>query len=125
MPRLRRRTSWVLGGWLLFQFVGIGAPLLVAAKTAVEELCFCPDAEPGAACPMHQAKHKSSDSAGGSLKDGCSPTDTALLALMGGTGIVPQTFSLSLADLVSEHAAISAPQPTSFVALPDSPPPRA
>ena len=124
MPRFRSRTSWVLASWLLLQFVGVGAPLLFAAKTAIEEVCFCPDAEPGAACPMHQSK-KSEPEGTRALKDACAPTDVALLATIGGSGIMPETFVLQSSDAVSAYVAQPVSAPTSFVVLEDSPPPRA
>jgi hypothetical protein len=122
MPRRRGRLSWVFAGWLLCQFVGISSPILFAAKTAVEEVCACPDAEEGAACPMHQAKD--SAPAGNTLKNACTPTDTAFLALMSATAVVPQAFTLALAESVSQDVAIRASQFSSIVLTSDSPPPR-
>jgi hypothetical protein len=118
----RRRISWVLAGWLLCQFAGVAAPLLFAAKAAVEELCFCPDAEPGAACPMHAKKEAP---AGNSLKSDCNPSDAALLSLAGGAGILSETFALTASDDVVEYIDVLASEPTSVVSHPDSPPPRA
>lgn len=123
MPRRRGRLSWVFAGWMLCQFVGISAPILFAARTAVEEVCACPDAVEGAACPMHSAKD--SKPAGNTLKSACTPTDTAFLALMSATAVVQQTYTLSLADTVSQDVAIPPSQFSSIVLTSDSPPPRA
>ena len=122
MPRVRRRISWVLAGWLLCQLAGTAAPLLFAAQAAIEELCFCPDAEPGAACPMHQKK---APSGGRELKSDCSPTDAALLALAGGAGILPEPLTLDTSADVLQRVSILVTQPASVVSHPDSPPPRA
>jgi hypothetical protein len=123
MPRLRGRLSWVFAGWMLCQFVGISAPILQAAKTAVEEVCACPEAEEGAACPMHPANNAAP--AGNAFKAACTPTDVAFLALMSATAIVPQTFDLGAADLVSQDVSAPASPFSSIVLTSDSPPPRA
>jgi hypothetical protein len=122
MLGLRRRTAWVLAGWFMVQFAGIGAPLLFAAKTAVEELCFCPDAEPGAACPMHKAPTKTAG--GNELKSDCTPSDAALLALAGGAGILPEALTIDASTHVTQRIEILTTEPSSVVSHPDSPPPR-
>ena len=124
MPKFRRRLSWILAGWLACQLVGIAAPIAIAAKSAVEELCACPDAKEGAACPMHQAQ-KSAPAGQRTLKTACMPTDAALLSMAGCNGILEQSFVVAVGELVGQAVAASVSQPSSIVVLPESPPPRA
>ena len=124
MPRFRRRLSWALAGWLVCQLVGITAPLLVTAATAVEQMCACPDAEEGAACPMHQAQ-KSAPAGQRTLKNACQPTDVALLSMSSGAGILEQPFVMTAGEALGQPVSVSLDSATSIVVLLESPPPRA
>ena len=56
MGALRRRLSWMLCLWLLFQGAAIAAPVALAlAHVTVpgQELCDCPGTDHGVTCPMH------------------------------------------------------------------------
>ena len=130
MPWLRRRLSWALAGWFLCQLAGVATPLLFAANVAVEEVCVCPDAEEGAACPMHHAPGKGgqkadSPDADGVLTNACSPTDTALLSLVMGNGILPASVAVVTAGPVAPLAIMALADPSSIVLSSDGPPPRA
>jgi hypothetical protein len=110
-------------GWFLCQCVGIAVPILFAANAAAEEVCVCPHAEEGAACPMHQANK--TPERGGVLKNACTPTDAALLSMLTGTGILPAPVATGASRPVSQRILACVAEPASVVLLSDAPPPRA
>lgn len=125
MSRLRRRLSWVFAGWLLCQSAAIAAPLAIAAKSAIDDICGCPTGE-GATCPMHHKQASNSESKSHRLlQTACMPTDVGLLSLASGTGAqLPEPFVLTPFQHVSAAVAAPASQSVSRIDIPDSPPPR-
>lgn len=139
MRCIRRRLSWVLASWLVFQLAEIAAPVVLAATgTASEETCTCPGAVHGATCPMHHTggsparsgRHADEDTS----KDEASrcavrnvypPTDLALLALAGGAGVLPRLLASDTIEQRFTRVSLQPANPSSRTELPDFPPPRA
>lgn len=128
MRLLRRRLSWMLGGWLVFQCAGIIAPVVLSATGWVAvSTCTCPAAAHGAACPMHHADDRETTGASRRcvIENAAAPIDIALLSLAGGGGLLPRPMIIDRIDPASEHVASLTKVPSSHTELPDAPPPRA
>ena len=128
MSFLRRRLSWLLTGWLVFQIAGVIMPVaLAAAGHGHDELvCTCP-AGGHESCPMHHNsdRPRSEQTPTCVLQNAAVPVDLALLALASGGGILPQSVVLDTGlGPVTGLFAPSLPV-TSRTELPTSPPPRA
>jgi hypothetical protein len=140
MRPVRRRLSWMLASWLVFQLVGIVAPVVLAATgMAVEEaVCTCPGAEHAATCPMH---HNSGTPAGSgrhadeatpkeqknpcAMRNAQPPTDIALLALAGGAGVLPRFVAFDAVEQTFSRISLESASVSSRTELPDPLPPRA
>jgi len=118
MRTVRRYLSRIVFVWLVCQVTVVtAAPLLLAGQ----ELCTCPDAVPGAACPMHHAHQDPNEC----VLRSAAPASTAVLAaMMGGVGVIPPVQVTATpvvpADLISAL-------PTAVIVRterPESPPPR-
>jgi hypothetical protein len=127
----------MLTAWLVFQLVGVAAPLLAATGSALEEACTCPGGVHATTCPMHHVSGGSPKSGHANeaastdathrcaLTSAYAPTDLALLALAGGAGVLPRVLTSKTVDPASLHVAVHLHLPSSRSELPDSPPPRA
>src|SRR6476469_4813782 len=87
--RSRRRLSWAVGAWLLFQLANVSAAPLTfycqnVATAGDDEKC-CPGLLPGQVCPMH---HTREGKATCKMRDACARADAALVALAGGVGVL-------------------------------------
>ena len=128
MRPIRRRLSWMLASWLVFQCAGIVAPVVLAATgVALEEACTCPGAIHGATCPMHHGKEATSKDEANrcSVRNSYPPTDLALLALAGGTAVLPRLLVFDVIEPSRTPISLHAENASSRTELPDSPPPRA
>jgi hypothetical protein len=125
MRLLRRQLSWMLASWLLFQLVGITAPVVLGAVGIVEDACTCPGTKEGATCPMHHGtnttKYKVNPCV---LTSAAPPTEIALLGLAGGSGVLPNLIAFDVVDRPFARVSIALASPLSRTDLPDSPPPR-
>ena len=132
MNIVRRRIARVAMIWALLQILGIAAPLglLAAPHAAAAPLCTCPGGDHGATCPMHHGSEAASEGASNSearcrLQNACASTDVALLALAGGTGVLPPVAVVIPAARLSVGVTALATVRASRAQSPDSPPPRA
>jgi hypothetical protein len=128
MRPIRRRLSWMLASWLVFQCAGIVAPVVLAATgVALEEACTCPGAIHGATCPMHHGKESTAKDKANpcSVRNAYLPSDLALLALSGGAAVLPQLLAFDAIAPSRTPISLQADDPSSRTELPDSPPPRA
>jgi hypothetical protein len=122
----RRRLSWAVGAWLLFQIANVAAaPVAFCCQNVAiagdDEKC-CPGLLPGQVCPMHHTREGERTC---KMRSVCTGSDASIVALAGGLGAVPVSTSLvnafELGDL-PRHA----PRPAVLrTRRPDSPPPRA
>lgn len=128
MSSLRRRLSWLAVCWLGCQLAGFAAaPLVLGATSPVvaELACDCPGTSPGQACPMHKGHEASQrDENSCQLRNACTPSDAALLALTGAIAVLPASSSVEL-DPAPATIARLVLNPIARAELPDAPPPRA
>ena len=127
MHTVRQRLSSVLSLMLVFQLVGIIAPLaLSAAGGSIIEVCTCPGGTHATTCPMHHGKDggSSNDSNRCAMRSASAPTDLFLLTLGTGAGILPSLNSFNVVDEPSAIPVNTVSSVRSQAAFPDSPPPR-
>jgi hypothetical protein len=129
MTTLRRRLSWIIAVWILFQVAGLVAPVALAAAgfAAAAEFCDCPEEVAGATCPMHHGKtprHAAPKPGECRVQNACAPTDAALLSMFSGAGVLPATASIPVV-ITSRPIAVPASQLRCVLSVPASPPPRA
>jgi len=126
MPLVRRRLSWMIRAWLVCQIAGFAiAPTALCcagsdAADAIPECCR--GVGPDETCPMH---HGDDDDSTCKMRSVCFPSDTALIMLSGGVGVLP-----SATISVTGFGPGSILLPIRSVAVlrsdrPQSPPPRA
>jgi hypothetical protein len=123
---MRRHLSWVLCTWLVLQLAGVLSPVVLAATSVVgsEELCTCPDTEPGATCPMHHdSTTNHQDDSTCRIQNTRSGPAISLLSLESGMGLLPSTATLSFVLTVGSVDSMPA-TPLTRTDLPDAPPPR-
>ena len=128
MTTLRRRLSWIIAVWILFQIAGLATPVVLAAAgySNGEEFCDCPEEVAGATCPMHHGKtprHAAQKPGECRLQNACAPTDAALLSMFSGVGVMPTTTSIPVLA-TSQPVAVSASLLRHFLIVPEAPPPR-
>jgi len=127
MSFVRRRLSWLVTGWLILQGTALfAAPLTFsAANVSAEDVaCDCPDAMPGAQCPMHKSRAADhDDETRCSMRSALLPTDLALLSLTP-TGAVPVAQVVEQVATTFETITTGDRAVVSHTDLPDSPPPR-
>jgi hypothetical protein len=117
---IRRRLSWLVAGWLACQAAMLaGAPALAAM--GVDQDACCQGLAPGQTCPMHQSRAGDRTC---KMRSECPRADFALISMLGGLGILPDT-----TDSVTtfEPGVIVAHRDRSHSAnssRPESPPPR-
>ena len=128
MPVVRRRLAWIVSLWLVAQIAGLtAAPFALCCKSGPamsggddEEKC-CPGLLPGQVCPMHHTRE------GGKtckMRSACSNTDSALVSLAGGLGVLPSlTASVNAFEYRGVLTTIT-PAAVSRANRPDAPPPR-
>jgi hypothetical protein len=126
MSLVRRRLSWLIGAWLLCQIANVAAaPLTFCCQnvaTADDAEKCCPGLLPGQVCPMH---HRKEGERTCKMRNACARTDAALVALAGGSGVLPpatavvNTFDLGDRLRPAQRSAIVRTY------RPKSPPPRA
>jgi hypothetical protein len=115
----------MLAAWLVFQLVGITAPLIAATGSALQEACTCPGGAHATTCPMHHGKETPKDSTNRcSMTNAYAPADLALLALAGGAGLLPRLVTSDSVDKALARVMLSFDILSSRSELPDSPPPR-
>lgn len=128
MTSLRRRLSWIIAVWILFQVAGIVAPVTLAAAgfSSTEEFCDCPEEIAGATCPMHHGKTPRHAAKPGEceLRNACAPTDAAILSMFSGVGVMPSTTAIAV-FITSQPVTVPASLLQHFLTVPDAPPPRA
>lgn len=127
MVQFRKRTSWIVAGWLVCQLLALSAPLAVGltAFAAADDACTCPGGTLGAECPMHHhtlTDVKDANRPG--VRSACAAPDVALLSLATGLGVLPRPTVLLL-DGTSAPLVTFGSIPVHRSELPDSPPPRA
>lgn len=129
MQRMRHCLSWLAAGWILCRLAAFAAaPIVLSAEhpdLVTVERCTCVGAEPGTACPMHQA-HRGDQENGGTdckLRSSCASSDAALFSLAGGLALVP---SQAAAEVDTSAALIPGNRLSAMnrVELPEFPPPR-
>ena len=124
MTAIRSRLSWVLASWLVFQFSGIAAPIVLVAGHA-EQPCTCLVMD-HATCPMHQRQAPSRDADGRCrIQNAAAPSDLLALSLGGGAALVSDRASFDTLDVRRGVVSPLTVDRASRVELPESPPPRA
>jgi hypothetical protein len=124
MTGIRRRWSWVLASWLVFQFSGIAAPFVLSAGHAEQE-CTCLVMD-HATCPMHQRQASSPDTDRRCrIQNAAAPSDIVALSLSGGVALVSDRVSFNTIDVPAGVVSPVTFDRASRVELPESPPPRA
>jgi hypothetical protein len=125
---LRIRLRALVVAWLLCQLAAFAAaPVLSASGLGLhpgEVPCDCPDAQPGAACPMHRSPARPSDDSTCVVTSACAPQDAALLSLNVGLGVPASPVGIE-SPSIGEPTRLRPVASRSFVRLPDAPPPRA
>ncbi len=133
MRDMRRHLSSLTTVWLLCQLAAfvaapivLGTPRLSAA--AAVEVCDCPGAEPGQACPMHKhGAEEKSDTAPWNdcrLQSTCDPSSAALVSLMGTLGYLTAAANAVDYPEATRAAAITSHSPRGLASIPEAPPPR-
>ena len=127
MSFVRKRLSWLVAGWLVLQGTALFASPLAfgAGDVSTEDVaCDCPDAMPGAQCPMHrsQVAHHD-DETRCSMRSALLPTDLAL-AVFTAAGAVPVVQSVQEVATSFETVTTADDVVVSLADFPDSPPPR-
>jgi hypothetical protein len=129
MSFLRRRLSWMLAGWLVFQIAGVLVPVALAASGHGhdETVCTCPAGGHSTSCPMHHDSDQSRSEKPPQcvLQNAAAAVDVALLSLSTGGGILPQAMALDTGVGLVTSIITPSSVVTSRVELPASPPPRA
>src|SRR4051812_1409481 len=111
MPLVKRYLSRLVIALLAWQVTAAAvAPLALAGRSIVEEICTCPGALPGATCPMHHSHHSTGDAnspdpAGCAMRSATAPAAAAVLSLVGQIGVLPQRFLVP--GIVFTHVAIA------------------
>jgi hypothetical protein len=122
MGVIRRRLSWLIAGWLVCQIASAtGAP--VFAALGLDEDACCRGLAPGQTCPMHH--HSRENDRTCKMRSACPRGETAILALAGGVGILPDATDVVTAFVLGEPVASPRPAPVTRTTRPESPPPRA
>lgn len=125
MQLLRRHLSWFVGAWLACQAAALAAaPVVMCGAQPTPDhqdgIC-CPGLQPGQVCPMHHVREGVRTCA---MRGPCSPSDTALLSLVGALGLMPVArASLDVAP-VAEPVSTFADAELTRSELPEFPPPR-
>src|SRR3954466_6022975 len=130
MPLVKRYLSRLVIALLAWQVTAAAvAPLALAGRSIVEEVCTCPGALPGATCPMHHSHHStgdenSTDRTRGAMRSTTTPAAVVMLSLVGQIGVMPQRFLVP--GIVFTHVAIIDRPfvPFGLNDIPDPPPPR-
>ena len=123
---VRRHFAWMICGWLACQVASVAAaPLAFCCKSVPaadpDDRC-CPGMLPGQICPMH---HTQEGKRTCKMRNACTPSDAALIALASGIGIVPDpTLTVNVFDSGTFVAAMTA-SAILRAHVPESPPPRA
>src|SRR4051812_20327976 len=122
----RRRLSWVVGAWLLFQIANVtAAPLTFCCQnvaTAGDDEKCCPGLLPGQVCPMH---HTREGKATCKMRSMCAGSDASLVALAGGLGAMPLVTTAVSAFVLGDPPSVLSRAAILRADRPESPPPRA
>jgi hypothetical protein len=118
MRSVRRHLSRLVFVWLVCQVSAVtAAPLLLTGQ----ELCTCPDAVPGAACPMHHAHQDPNECV---LRSAAPAATVTLASMMGGIGVIPPVQVTSTAIVPADLIPALPAAVISRAERPESPPPR-
>ena len=124
--RRRRRLSWAVGAWLLFQIANVAAaPVAFCCQnvaTAGDDEKCCPGLLPGQVCPMHHTKEGVATC---KMRSMCAGTDASLVALAGGLGAMPVVTAIVSAFAHGDPPRIASRPSILRTDRPESPPPRA
>jgi hypothetical protein len=126
MSFVRRHFAWMICGWLVCQVASVAAaPLAFCCKSVPaadpDDKC-CPGMLPGQICPMH---HKKEGERTCKMRNACTRSDAALIALAGGLGTIPEpTPTVNVFDSCTFVTPVAA---SAILRAhgPESPPPRA
>jgi hypothetical protein len=124
-PR-RRRLSWAVSAWLLFQIANVAAaPVAFCCQNVAiagdDEKC-CPGLLPGQVCPMHHTKEGVATCR---MRSMCAGTDASLVALAGGLGAMPVVTAVVSSFALGDPPRIVSRPSILRTDRPESPPPRA
>ena len=131
MSWIRRRLAGVAAGWLVFQLT-----LLLAVPTTlcstisagrVGAECTCDHAD-GTMCPMHHTRSRAHGEPGShscSCRSTSDPMAASAAALTGPPAVLVAEAESAISLDSAECAEIAASAPLHWIAVPDSPPPRA
>jgi hypothetical protein len=126
MSFVRRHFAWMICGWLVCQVASVAAaPLAFCCQevpaTDPDDKC-CPGMLPGQICPMHHTREGVKTC---KMRNACTRSDAALIALAGGVGTLPpRTATVNVFDSGTFVAPIT-PSAILRAHVPESPPPRA
>ena len=127
---LRGRLSWLVAGWIVIQTTMLFAsPVAIYASASAQDSdCACPNASPGAQCPMHKhggSHHESSEQSPRCAMRSALPDVSALMISAVATGVVPQSRFVSDIQFEFTDLHIRSSSISSRIDLPEAPPPRA
>jgi hypothetical protein len=122
----RRRLSWAVGAWLLFQIANVAAaPVAFCCQNVAiagdDEKC-CPGLLPGQVCPMHHTKEGVATCR---MRSMCAGTDASLVALAGGLGAMPVVTAVVRPFALGDPLPVASRPSILRTDRPESPPPRA
>jgi hypothetical protein len=131
MSWIRPRLVHVAAGWLVFQLTFLLAVpttlcSTISASTVGAE-CTCDHAD-GTMCPMHHTRSRTHNESGShtcSCRSTSDPMAALAAALTGPPAVLVAEANSAKSFDFAEYAEIAASAPPHWIAVPDSPPPRA
>ncbi len=125
MRVVRRHLSWLVGAWLACQAAALAAaPVVMCGSQPTpdhHDVICCPGLKPGQVCPMHHVREGVRTCA---MRSPCSPSDAALLSLVGALGLTPAARVVIDIAPIAEPVSTLADAELTRSELPESPPPR-
>jgi hypothetical protein len=126
MSLVRRRLSWLICCWLAVQIAGyVAAPFALCCEDVLASALpdCCKLVAPGQTCPMHHKEDSDENTC--KMRNGCAPSDSALVSLSGGIGVMPTLTSDVIAFTAGDSLSGLTESGLVRAARPDAPPPRA
>jgi len=131
MSWIRPRLAGVAAGWLVFQLtLLLSVPTTLCSTISAGRVgaeCTCDHAD-GTMCPMHHTRsraHGESGSQSCSCRSTSDPMAALAAALTGPPAVLVAEAESAMSLGAAERAEIPASAPLHWIAVPDSPPPRA
>jgi len=131
MSWIRPRLAGVAAGWLVFQLtLLLSVPTTLCSTISASKVsaeCTCDHAD-GTICPMHHTLNRAHGESGShscSCRSTSDPMAALAAALTGPPAVLVAEANAPASFDAAEYAEIAASAPLHWIAVPDSPPPRA